>query len=180
MKQKVINKIIRTEGGYSDDPSDSGGVTKYGITEHVARSYGYTGDMQDLSYDTAYDIYSALYWDSLRLDDICSINEKIAEELADTGVNCGIKTAAIFLQRCLNSLNLRGELYDDIVVDGYIGSKTVAALKAFIDNRKRQGEVVLLRALNSLQGAHYIALAEVREKDEKYVYGWFQNRVEII
>ena len=39
------------------------------------------------------------------------------------------------------------------------------------------GEVVLVRALNSLQGAFYVELAEKRQKDEAFVYGWLLNRV---
>jgi len=37
--------------------------------------------------------------------------------------------------------------------------------------------LVLCRALNCLQGAYYIELAERREKDERFVYGWLKNRV---
>ena len=40
VKQKVISKIIEVEGGYSNDRSDSGGETKYGITVAVARANG--------------------------------------------------------------------------------------------------------------------------------------------
>jgi hypothetical protein len=31
--------------------------------------------------------------------------------------------------------------------------------------------------LNSLQGSSYVEIAERREKDEKWIYGWFKNRV---
>ena len=48
LKHKIINQIIEREGGYVDDISDSGGETKYGITEEVARRYGYDGKMIDL------------------------------------------------------------------------------------------------------------------------------------
>ncbi len=39
--------------------------------------------------------------------------------------------------------------------------------------------MVPLRALNALQGAFYVELAERRAKDEAFVYGWLLNRVEI-
>jgi len=177
IKNKVISKIIEVEGGYSNDRSDSGGETKYGITVAVARANGYAGDMKNLPYDLAFKIYSQKYWDSLNLDAIEKLAPKIAEEMADTGVNMGVDRSGIFLQRCLNVLNNCGTAYPDITVDGDVGGKTLSALNSFLSLRKLDGEEVLLKMLNCLQGEFYISLAEKREKDEKFVFGWFKNRV---
>lgn len=177
VKQKVISKIIEVEGGYVNDPKDSGGETKYGITVAVARANGYTGDMKNLPYDLAFKIYSTKYWDSLNLDAIEKVAPKIAEEMADTAVNMGVDRSGTFLQRCLNVLNNQGTAYPDIVVDGGVGGKTLAALNSFLSLRKLDGEEVLLKMLNCLQGEFYISLAEKRDKDEKFVFGWFKNRV---
>jgi lysozyme family protein len=92
-------------------------------------------------------------------------------------VNQGVAAAATYLQRVLNALNQAGKLYPDLAVDGSIGRITVAALHEYLARRGQDGERVMLRALNSLQGACYIALAERRQKDEAYVYGWLLNRV---
>ena len=43
MKERIINEIIRVEGGYVNNPSDSGGGTNFGITVAVARQFGYSG-----------------------------------------------------------------------------------------------------------------------------------------
>lgn len=61
--------------------------------------------------------------------------------------------------------------------DSDIGPATIKALEAYKAHRGAEGESVLLKALNCLQGARYIELSRVRQKDEKYVYGWLQNRV---
>ncbi|MGK3629946.1 glycosyl hydrolase 108 family protein, partial [Acinetobacter sp. A11] len=45
---QYLEKIISREGGYVNHPSDHGHATKFGITEAVARSNGYQGNMQDL------------------------------------------------------------------------------------------------------------------------------------
>lgn len=178
LKQKVIDQIIKVEGGYVNDPSDSGGETNYGITVRVARKFGYKGNMKDLPRSTAFEIYEKRYWDSMLLDEVEEIaGEKVAEELADTGVNMGIGRASEFLQRSLNVLNNRGQNYPDLKVDGDVGGKTLNALKAFMAKRGSSGESVLYNMLNSLQGAFYVTLAERREKDEKFVFGWFKNRV---
>ena len=77
----------------------------------------------------------------------------------------------------MNVLNNRGQNYSDLKVDGDVGGKTLNALKAFMAKRGSSGESVLYNMLNSLQGAFYVTLAERREKDEKFVFGWFKNRV---
>ena len=39
----TIDALIEREGAYSDHPADRGGPTRWGITEQVARAYGYYG-----------------------------------------------------------------------------------------------------------------------------------------
>lgn len=177
LKQKIIDHIIAVEGGYVDDPSDSGGETNWGITVAVARKYGYTDPMIDMPRSLAFEIYSKKYWDSMMLDDIEQYSVLVAEELADTGVNMGIGRASTFLQIALNAFNNQGKDYADIVEDGDIGRGTMAALDAFYDKRGAKGMEVLKEALNCQQGAFYLDLTRRRQKDEKYVYGWFANRV---
>ena len=177
LKKKVIGHIISIEGGYVNDLSDSGGETKYGITKRTARAYGFKGKMRNLPKDYAYMIYSKLYWDKLLLDEIEEWSPRIAAELADTGINMGTGRAGRFLQRSLNVLNNKQMYYSDLIVDGQVGSKTIKSLKSYFLHRGKDGEKVLFNMLNALQGAFYVTLAERREKDEKFVFGWFDNRV---
>lgn len=179
LKQRIINDIIEIEGGYVDDPSDSGGQTKYGITKIVANKWGYNGDMKNLPYDIAFKIYSSKYWDVMKLDSIATISPYLAEELADTGINMGVVRSGRFLQRCLNVLSLKGSLHQKLVLDGAIGSRTIEALNKFTNSRRNDGVEVLLKMLNCLQGEFYISLAERREKDQKFIFGWFKNRVRL-
>lgn len=173
------NETGRSEGGYSNDPNDSGGETNWGITKKIARANGYTGEMKDLTRERARKIAKSQYWDLIRLDDVGSISDLVALEMFDTGFNCGQAEAVKYLQRALTLFNRRGKDYEDLNVDGLIGGFTLTALKAFIVKRGKDGETVLLRALNSQQGGHYLNLGEIREKDEDYMFGWFLNRVKI-
>lgn len=177
LKEATINSIINIEGGYVNDENDSGGETRYGITKVVARDNGYIGDMRELPRSVAFKIYADRYWEALRLSSIEVLSERIAEELADTGVNMGVSRAATFLQRSLNVLNAKGKIFQDLTVDGALGSKTVTALRDYLRYRPHGGERVLLKMLNCLQGAFYVDLAERREKDETFIYGWFNNRI---
>lgn len=176
--EEAFTKVVGLEGRYSDHPSDSGGPTMYGITEAVARAYGYTGAMRDMPLAVAHEIYKERYWDKLRLDQVCAIaGARVADEIFDTAVNQGAGVAGKYLQRSLNALNQRGTFYSDVPVDGDVGPVTIAALRTFLRLRGVPGTTVLLRALNALQGAFYIELAERREKDEDFVYGWLSNRI---
>lgn len=172
-------KTGRDEGGYVNDPRDSGGKTNHGITRAVARAHGYLGDMRDLPKVRAREIAKVQYWDILRLDDVAPLSAAIAADMFDTGFNAGQATVVRFLQRTLNAANRLQADYADILADGLMGFMTIAALRAFLQKRGRDGETVMLRALNSLQGAYYIDLAERREKDEAFVFGWLLNRVRI-
>ena len=64
------------------------------------------------------------------------------------------------------------------MVDGRIGPATISSLSLFMINRN-EDEEVLVKVLNCLQGAKYVTLAESREKDEQFIYGWFKNRVKL-
>lgn len=176
--EEAFAEVVGIEGRYSNDPNDSGGETMYGITIAVARAYGYMGPMASMPLAVAHDIYDRRYWAKLHCDEAANIaGARIAKELFDTGVNLGVLRSGTFLQRALNALNKQGTYYADVVVDGDVGPMTIAALREYMRRRGVPGATVLLRALNSLQGEHYVSLAEKRQKDEDYVFGWFSNRV---
>jgi lysozyme family protein len=64
----ALTETLKHEGGYSNHPADRGGATNFGITERVARSHGYQGDMKDIPIDTVRNIYRTSYWEKLKLD----------------------------------------------------------------------------------------------------------------
>lgn len=174
---ELVGPLIDREAGYVNDTDDSGGETNFGITYRVARENGYNAPMRDMKYADAVRIYRKKYWDKIEGDALYKLSEIIAEEVFDTGVNMGIERASEYLQRSLNVLNNRGSHYPDIAVDGDIGPATLASLSALLKRRGKVGERVLNRMLNSLQGAFYVSLGERREKDERFMLGWFDNRV---
>ena len=177
--EAIIDAIIEKEGGYVHHAHDRGGPTRYGITRSVARLNGWTGKVSDLPESLARKIYEEQYYLGPGFNRINTFTSAIAMELVDTGVNMGPPVAVQFLQRSLNALNQQAKLYPDLKVDGFLGNKTLTALQAFLDHRRVEGEDVLLKALNCLQGARYIYLAEKREENESFIYGWLKERVEL-
>jgi lysozyme family protein len=174
----LIDGLIEREGGYVNNAADKGGPTCFGITEAVARAQGYAGPMRQLPRDVAATIYKRLYWLRPRFDEIAKRCPRLAAELFDTGVNMGPSVATTFLQRALTALNRNASDYPDLVPDGRIGGQTLAALDAFLARRgQASGEIVLLRALEALQGERYLRLAERRPANEAFLYGWLANRI---
>jgi lysozyme family protein len=127
--------------------------------------------------DLARRIYRTEYWDRLHLDEIDRLAPDVAYQVFDAAVNCGTGMAGGWLQRALNVLNRGGADYADLTVDGAVGAKTIAAVRAFLKARPAQGARVLLKAIRALQGVHYITLAERRPKDEAFVVGWLDHRI---
>lgn len=173
----TIAALILREGGYSNDPHDSGGETMYGVTVAVARAYGYEGPMNMMPRGVAVDIYTRRYWAEIGLDKLLPLSGRVAEECLDTAVNMGTSWPGKFLQRALNALNKGASLYPDMTVDGRIGPMTVDALRRFLTARGTDGETVMLRMLNAQQGVRYLEIAEAAPKNEDFEFGWWLNRV---
>jgi lysozyme family protein len=176
---EMIEGLLEREGAYSDNVNDPGGVTMWGWTEKAARQEGWVGRMRDMPREWAAAAYRRVYVQRPGFDKVMAVNSRIAEELVDTAVNCGVGLPGPWLQRCLNLLNRQGNDYADVAVDGLIGPATCAALSAFLKKRGVDGEKVLLRLLNGLQAYRYVQVAEANPRLEEFFYGWILNRVEV-
>lgn len=176
---EIINGIIDVEGGYSNDPADPGGETKYGWTKKALRAEGWHGNVVDLTKEEAFDLYYRRFVVRSGYREVLFVSDAIGAELVDTAVNMGEYWAGMFLQQSLNAFNNEEKIYPDIAEDGIVGRNTVKALEKFLAYRGPEGEKTILKALNILQGARYIELSSKYPKNERYVYGWIKNRVEI-
>ncbi|MCW1478679.1 putative peptidoglycan-binding domain-containing protein, partial [Acinetobacter baumannii] len=54
---------------------------------------------------------------------------------------------------------------------------TLRALKTYLAKRGKEGEKVLVRVLNIMQGQRYIEICERNPSQEQFFYGWIANRV---
>jgi lysozyme family protein len=172
---KALAKVLGIEGGFSDDPKDSGGATRWGVTEALARQYGYRGPMQEYPKNEAIRIYREEFWQKRGLAEVAEFSEALAIELFEQIIN-GVP-GGLHLQRQLNALNNGGAVYDDLKTDGSIGPVTRRALFAYLSHRGTAGEKVLLAGLNAEQAVYYRELVERRPKDERFYFGWLQQRV---
>lgn len=176
----IIRDKTSIEAGYVDDPDDSGGITNHGVTQALANQYkttlktkfGWNGNMRNLTTEMAFFIYKTHFWDKMKLDDVMKRSVFLADRLFDLGINAGKSVAVKNLQRYLNVMNNRQTYWKDIDADGAMGPKSLAALDAYIAKRGATGKDYLIDAMLDMQSTYYIELAERREKDEKFIYGW--------
>lgn len=174
---KIIDNTIGKEGGYSNHSSDRGGPTRWGVTQAVARQNGYAGDMRHYPREMAVAVYLKRYWEQPRISTVAPLSMAVAEEMFDTAVNMGVAWPPLFLQQALNKLNAQGKHYRDIAEDGDIGPATRSALTAYLKRRGKEGEAVLVKALNVLQGARYFSITAARARNEDFLYGWIRTRL---
>jgi len=173
----ILDNLIGVEGKYSNNPLDKGGETMWGITIDTARAYGYTGEMKDLPRDKAFEIYKKNFYYLPGFDKVALMSQLLAEELFDSGVNFGPPVAVMWLQRWLNVYNRRRADYKDLTFTPTVDLHTIGALREYLNKRGSEGEMVLLTSLNCSQGHRYLELAEGREANEAFIYGWVRQRV---
>lgn len=111
----AFQRLLGHEGDFVDHPADPGGATRWGITERVARTAGYRGDMRQFPVEIAKQIAKHEYWDAVRADELPS---GVRYQMFDAAYNSGVRQAVIWLQRAAGT-----------DADGVIGPKTLLAVK---------------------------------------------------
>lgn len=173
----VVAGVFAVEGGFSNDPNDSGGATNHGITEQTAREHGYTGPMQSLPQGMAQEIYISSYIVKPGFDRVLAVSPALGTKLVDAGVNAGPGRASRWLQQSLNDLSRAGRDYPQIKVDGAIGGQTMLAYQALERKRGRVKACELtLKLLDAYQGAHYASLAK-GQANASFLVGWIDHRI---
>ena len=153
---KLIPVIKKWEGGYVDDPADSGGATNKGVTLATFRQfYGKDKTAEDLKKLTdAQWLYIFLngYWDKMKASQIK--NQAIANIVVDWAWASGPGTAAKYVQNILG-----------INADGIVGPQTLQAINTAPQNS-------LFDKIKSARITFVERLAELRPKDKKFLNGW--------
>lgn len=80
----------RKDGGYTNDPDDPGGETKFGISKRAHPDE----DIAQLTKERAFELYKAEYWDSFNCDRL-DFRDSMAR--FDSAINCGVGRVAIWL-----------------------------------------------------------------------------------
>ncbi len=149
----AIAKTLAREGGarFTDNPDDRGGATKYGLSQRAYPNL----DIRNLTEAQARDLYKRDYWDRLGGDQIA--DQSVAENLFDTGVNMGVRTACRLAQLCLN-----------LPADGVCGAQTLQVLNA-ADPR------LFLANYTVGKIARYAGICNQDKSQSKFLLGWLNR-----
>lgn len=157
--QKLVPFILRWEGGFVNDPDDSGGATMKGVTLATFRKfYGANKTIDDLKRITEAQwlhIFKTGYWDVFRGDDID--NQSVANMCVDWLYNSG--TVAI----------KRVQKIVGVADDGIVGDKTIAAI-----NARPVGP--LFEQIKAARIAFVETIARNNPSQRKFLQGWL-NRI---
>jgi lysozyme family protein len=146
---EAVNHTLGFEGGYTNNPDDPGGATKYGIEQRDMPDV----NIRDITPDQAVQYYSEHYWKPL-YSQITS--QLVANKLFDAGVNIGVGTAVKLLQRALQ-----------INEDGVFGPNTLSATNIAGDG--------LLLMYKQVLTQHYQAIVAEKPTEAEFLAGWLHR-----
>jgi lysozyme family protein len=156
--QRAVNRVLSDEGGYTCDPADPGGETRFGISKREYPQINITS----LTRESAVAIYFRDWWRRYHYSDLPG---PIGAKLFDLAVNIGPEHAAHCLQRALRACGQRVE------EDGLIGDETRIAAPA-------ANQIALMAAFRSEAAGYYRTLAanEHGHSDRgKFLDGWLNR-----
>lgn len=117
---RALALVLKSEGGWSDNPADPGGATMKGVTLANFRRYvkadATKADLKKIGDDQVAMVYRRFYWDSVLG---AELPDGVDYAVFDFAVNSGPGRAAKYLQAVVGALQ-----------DGRIGPATLAAVRA--------------------------------------------------
>jgi len=157
---ECLKRILKHEGGYSNDPLDSGGRTNLGVTQRVWEEFvGHSvteADMKALTPQKVGSMYKLKYWNP----SYCEVLPKGLDYVVfDFAVNAGTGRSVKTLQQAIGC-----------VADGVIGPKTMAAIN---DANPKD----LIAKFSDARADFYQGIVARKPDQARFIRGWL-NRVE--
>jgi lysozyme family protein len=151
----AVERVLADEGGYSSNPADPGGATRFGIS---ARSNPGL-DIATLTRDAAIEIYWRQWW--LRFG-FAQLPAAVASKTFDLAVNVGSVHAIQCLQRALRACSL------PVTEDGVLGASTILAARS-------ADPAALMAAMRSEAAGHYRLVAANQKRGGEFLKGWLNR-----
>jgi lysozyme family protein len=140
--------------GYTNDPVDAGGETKFGI----AKRANPTVDIAKLTWEGALAIYYSHYWLKGKCD---RLYPNVAVLHFDGCVNFGVGQAAKFLQRAVS-----------VQVDGAIGELT-------IDAARMLNQITVCNTICDQRDTYYKQIVFNKPAQGRFLNGWLRRNAEM-
>ena len=158
--EDCLARILKHEGGYVNDPLDSGGRTNLGVTQRVWEEFvGHPvteADMKALTPEKIAPMYKLKYWNP----SYCEVLPKGLDYVVfDFAVNAGTGRSVKTLQQAIGC-----------VADGVIGPKTMATIN---DANPKD----LITKFSDARADFYQGIVARKPDQARFIKGWL-NRVE--
>lgn len=176
--ENSVEIVLSNEGGFVDNPHDSGGATNFGLSLRflrqlsleTLRKYGIfvapedlnVEHVKELTLDQAKNIYKGEFWDNAPYEKITI--QKVADYIFDMAVNHGEHQAIKIAQRAIWASYAAINVIKD---DGIFGDETLVAIDYL------QGHI--LPCLRSERAGFMRLLAVKISKDEEFLNGWLNR-----
>lgn len=147
---EAVYLILKHEGGYVNNPNDTGGETNFGISKRAYPDL----DIAALTAFDAQDIYKRDFWDKVKGDKLPAGLDLMVFDFA---VNAGVSRASKVLQKIIGAK-----------ADGIIGSKTLNLVNAHDDVLALTTEYYRLRQAyyESIDSFQHFGLGWTRRNNE--------------
>jgi len=157
--QAALNHVLKSEGGWSDNPADPGGATMKGITLNVYRGWkrnqhATKDELRAIPDQEVHDLYKQLYWDKIHGDDLPA---GIDYAVFDSAVNMGVGRASKLIQEAVG-----------VTSDGVLGPTSLSAIQK-ADTKE------LIEKFSHLKESFYRSLATF----QTFGKGWLNRVAEV-
>ena len=169
--EDAIPTILRHEGGFNNDPVDTGGATNYGVSLRWLKAQGLLEDLEqqdrtqdeiqvvkDMTIDQAKALYRSYWWNPYNYSAIDS--QLVATKIFDCAVNMGAPRAHRIVQVALG--------FTPDQRDGILGVKSMSEINA-------AGAAPLVVQIQNLQAAFYRQLVAANPARAKFLSGWLSR-----
>lgn len=168
-------KLMQWEGGYANDPNDSGGPTNHGVTLAVWQKHGYdkngdgkidAEDVKLITQQEAIDIAKKIFWNPLKLDDINS--QLLANLVFQISWGSGRGTAAKVIKSVINQYFDKKQVIDKNYDD---------SIHAYLKKTNQENFYFLLRAwyINFL-----LNISQPGSKNAGFRKGWINRMNDVL
>lgn len=154
--------ILAVEGGHSNDASDRGGETRFGISKAAHPDV----DLDTLTQDGAAAIYGYWYWRPIRGAELPTA---AALAVFDAAVIHGVGAAVTMLQRTLRTIGAYEPRSAHVALDGIVGPNTIAAARRGFAPERRIDTLAWYLAERTL---YIAAIARRDQSQQRFLRGW--------
>lgn len=162
--------LLKNEGSvYTNNPLDSGGPTKFGVTLKAYAEYRHRAvepvEIETLTIARAQTFYEDVYWHPSGCDRM--VSGAVATCVFDTAVLYGVGTAARLAQGALNDLSF------PLKIDGHLGDKSIDAIN-------RATPTDFITSFHGLVLERIDAVIAANTKNEVFRQGWVNRATRLL